>query len=122
MKTGIEFTRANNDANGNPRYICHFTHLLKEDQKGYETALKNAKQFGGRKFNNKQYGGGIIFQSYNIYDLSKKIEQFNGTYKKYRLELYGNIVFESDDILALEAYKNTLQPIEVRERARINEY
>jgi hypothetical protein len=66
MKTGIEFTRANNDTNGNPRYICHFTNLLKEDQTGYETALKNAKQFGGRKFHNKQYGGGIVFQSYNV--------------------------------------------------------
>ncbi len=77
----IEFTRVNNDINGNPRYVCHFTNLLNDnenfglltiDQK-YTIALKRAKQLGGRKFHNKQYGGGIIFQSYNVQELEKKI-------------------------------------------------
>jgi hypothetical protein len=73
----IQFTRVNNDVNGNPRYVCHFHNLLTEsesnDRQGfdfvsrqYEMALKRAKKIGGRKFHNKQYGGGVVFQSYNI--------------------------------------------------------
>lgn len=32
--TQIEFTRINNDVNGNPRYVCHFTNIpLSEEQK-----------------------------------------------------------------------------------------
>lgn len=86
MKSQIEFTRVNNDVNGNPRYVCHFLELInEEDVKNnpslmvnatsvlYEVALKKAKQLGGRKFHNKQYGGGIVFQSYNIQDLEKRI-------------------------------------------------
>lgn len=65
------FTRVNNDVNGNPRYVCHYLNFAND----YEIALKMAKKLGGKKFHNKQYGGGIVFQSYNIYDLSSKIEQ-----------------------------------------------
>jgi len=82
----IEFTRINNDTCGNPRYVCHFTNLLKEDESEgmikeglmrridyYGIAVKRANKIGGRKFHNKQYGGGIVFQSYNIADTSKRI-------------------------------------------------
>jgi hypothetical protein len=76
----IEFTRINNDTLGNPRYVCHFLDLLTEGQhtnlsisEKYQLALKNAKKIGGKKFHNKQFGGGIVFQSYNIEDLEKKI-------------------------------------------------
>lgn len=82
MKTQIEFTRINNDINGNPRYVCHFLNLLGEKEneqfKGelllkYDYAVKKANKIGGRRFSNKQYGGGIVFQSHNIYDLDKLI-------------------------------------------------
>lgn len=82
MKTQIEFTRVNNDVNGNPRYVCHYANLLTDADYNldisnrYSAALKNAKQFGGKKFHNKQYGGGIVFQSYNIQDLEKAIITF----------------------------------------------
>lgn len=56
------FTRINNDVNGNPRYVFHFLHL----SDSYEDALKLAKSIGGKKFHNKQYGGGIVVQSYNL--------------------------------------------------------
>ena len=83
----IEFTRINNDTNGNPRYVCHFLSFIKPgetfenvppwDISGkYDIALSRSRQFGGRKFHNKQYGGGIVFQSYNIDDLSERIEKF----------------------------------------------
>jgi hypothetical protein len=32
-----------------------------------------AKKLGGRKFHNKQYGGGIVFESYNTDDLKERI-------------------------------------------------
>lgn len=91
----IEFTRVNNDVNGNPRYVCHFMSLLNANERGYAyegeeidsnkpvlsldvsgkyaLALKKAKKIGGRKFHNKQYGGGIVFQSYNIGETEKHI-------------------------------------------------
>ena len=49
-----------------------------------------AKKLGGRKYNNKQYGGGIVFGSvYNINDLEKKIISLS------------NNIFE-DDLVELE--------------------
>ncbi len=72
MKKSITFTQVNNDSYGNPRYVCHFLNFADE----YATALHIAKKIGGRKFHNKQYGGGIVFQSFNIADTEKKILNF----------------------------------------------
>ena len=79
---GIEFTRVNNDVNGNPRYVCHYLNLIKRSyQKDYRheneylNAIKKANAIGGRKFHNKQYGGGIVFQSYNIEDTARRIKE-----------------------------------------------
>ena len=56
-------TRVNNDVNGNPRYVFHFLALADH----YAEAVTVAKKLiGGKKFHNKQYGGGIVFQSYNV--------------------------------------------------------
>lgn len=98
MTTSINFTRINNDANGNPRYVCHFLEFItdkdvaeiKDDFSAtlqrdpfrltglkYEYALNKAKHIGGKKFHNKQYGGGIVFQSYNIQDLEQSILKLN---------------------------------------------
>ena len=65
------FTRVNNDTNGNPRYVCHFLQIADT----YERALYLARQIGGRKFHNRQYGGGIAFQSYNTEILAERIAQ-----------------------------------------------
>jgi hypothetical protein len=89
MNTTIEFTRIKNDVNGNPRYVCHFLNLsldndrieLNKENPGYITsveglyniALKRAKTIGGKKYHSKSYGGGIVFQSYNLLDTEKKI-------------------------------------------------
>ena len=76
----IRLTRVNNDINGNPRYVVHFLEFLNNEEnsflpfsKKYEYALKKAKKIGGRKFHNKQYGGGIVFQSYNTDNLKEQI-------------------------------------------------
>jgi hypothetical protein len=83
MSTQIKFTRINNDTNGNPRYVCHFLNLLTDIESNnydisvseqYNIALQRAKKIGGKKFHNKQYGGGIVFQSYNISETEKDIQ------------------------------------------------
>jgi hypothetical protein len=92
--TKIDFTRVNNDVNGNPRYVCHFLTFITDSIKNqvkedfasslsqnqfrlteflYDEAIYMAKKIGGKKFHNKQYGGGIVFQSYNIQDTEKSI-------------------------------------------------
>lgn len=65
------FTKINNDVNGNPRYVVHFLQVAET----YERALFLARKIGGRKFHNKQYGGGIAFQSYNLEQLEQRIRQ-----------------------------------------------
>lgn len=89
-KEQIKFTRINNDINGNPRYVCHFMAFIndadrtaadanKSDIFGvntlYNIALTKARKLGGRKFHNKQYGGGIVFQSYNTAELAISIHE-----------------------------------------------
>ena len=76
------FTRINNDANGNPRYVCHMTEFLNDKDRGqfdltqwYAIALKKARQLGGKKYHTKSYGGGIVFQSYNTDMLASKIAE-----------------------------------------------
>lgn len=79
----INWTRVNNDVNGNPRYVCHFLNLLpnyiKDGGDGvstkYKMALKLARAIGGKKFHNKQYGGGIVFQSYNLKETETQIKE-----------------------------------------------
>lgn len=93
--TPKEFTRIANDTFGNPRYVCHYLWFLTSIENGfvdestgqyvegtvkypnaYPTAIKRANKLGGRKFHNKQYGGGVVFQSYNIENLCKHINEF----------------------------------------------
>lgn len=78
MIAKTDFMRVNNDVNGNPRYVCHFLSLdIHGPDKGigfdlssrYAMACKLANKAGGRKFHNKQFGGGIVFQSYNVDEL-----------------------------------------------------
>jgi hypothetical protein len=90
MSNQIEFTRINNDVNGNPRYVCHYSNLLTDSEKKeikesgndklfgwieieYQYAIKKARKIGGKKYHNKQYGGGIVFQPFNIGDTEKSI-------------------------------------------------
>lgn len=94
----IEFTRINNDVNGNPRYVCHFFALIGAQDRlelaktdaidiisaEYQLALKKAKLLGGKRFNNKQYGGGIVFQCNNIGNLSEQIAAVRETGKGLR--------------------------------------
>ena len=68
MKT-IEFTQVNNDVYGKPRYVAHFFSLLKEEEQtlsNYNLAVKRANKLGGKIYRGNDFGGGIVFQSYNL--------------------------------------------------------
>ena len=74
----IEFTRIQNDVNGNPRVVCHYLNFLNKDDSynNYALAVKRANKLGGSKYNTKLYGGGIVFQCYNTSSLEKEIIEF----------------------------------------------
>jgi hypothetical protein len=78
------FTRIDNDTNGNPRYVCHYTHLSSpvdrdaDISERYTLALARARSIGGKKFHNKQYGGGIVFQTYSLPDTCDSINKITG--------------------------------------------
>jgi hypothetical protein len=69
MITQESFTTVKNDVNGNPRYVLHFLNVADT----YSEALFIAKKLGGKKFHNKQYGGGIVFSTYNLDNLINKL-------------------------------------------------
>lgn len=71
---GIDFLRIDNDINGNPRYVCHYLNIADN----YSEAIKKANSIGGRKYHTKRYGGGVVFQSYNIEDTAKRITEIKG--------------------------------------------
>ena len=82
----ITFTRIKNDVNGNPRYVCHFLNLNTEAElaavcelvSNYQLACKRANKIGGKRFHNKQYGGGIVFQSYSLDSEVRAINDITG--------------------------------------------
>jgi hypothetical protein len=74
MDNSIDFTRVKNDVNGNPRYVCHWLTMAST----YDQAIKLANSIGGRKYHNKSYGGGLVFQSYSIDRLIVDINHITG--------------------------------------------
>ena len=56
------FTRVNNDVNGNPRYVISWLSLGLDK---YE-ASKKTREAGLKIYRGKNYGGGFIFQSYSL--------------------------------------------------------
>jgi hypothetical protein len=75
----MEFKRVNNDINGNPRFVVHFLSLLNEGEyegigvlESFDLAVKKARKVGGTKYRGKDFGGGIVFQSYNILETINK--------------------------------------------------
>jgi hypothetical protein len=57
----ITFTKLKKDINGNSRFVCHWTCF---NANTYTEALNKAHTIGGKKYHNKTYGGGIVFQEY----------------------------------------------------------
>jgi hypothetical protein len=57
-----KFTRTTNDGNGNPRYIVSWLAL---GLPAYQ-ANDKTRRAGLRKYSGKAFGGGFVFQSYNL--------------------------------------------------------
>ncbi len=80
--TPEQFSKVKSDVNGNPRYVIYFSAL---DVHGWQSnislsgryaiACKLANQVGGRKYHNKSYGGGIVFQSYSLQELCNHLNK-----------------------------------------------
>lgn len=72
----ITVYRIDNDVNGNPRYVTHFSSLGVElDDYGRVPGLK--------KYRGKWFGGGYVIQSYNIeQDLKHSLNQVQNFYNK----------------------------------------
>lgn len=71
----IEVVRITNTVSGNPRYAIHFLELLSDEvldnmelsiQDKYKIAVNNSKCIGGKKYNVKSFGGGVVISSYNL--------------------------------------------------------
>lgn len=96
MITTENLTRVNNDINGNPRYVIHFLDIITDEGENqvkedfrltlqqnplkkigllYDFATDKAKKIGGKKYRCKDFGGGIVFQSYNTTNLVEEINK-----------------------------------------------
>lgn len=75
----MQFKRINNDINGNPRYVFHFLAFLGTEKgtilERYQIALKKSKKIGGKAYRGKDFGGGIVLQSYNIQETIERINR-----------------------------------------------
>ena len=77
--------KVKHDSNGNPRWVIHFLDLLTSEEQAsarkeaeeapfftlgtsvmFRDALNKARKSGGKAYRPKWFGGGIVFQSYNI--------------------------------------------------------
>ena len=98
METTKEhFTRADSyTTNGNSRWIIHYLHFLAEGEgvntDPYELALSRAALLGGKRYHNRQYGGGIVFETepsalaarINTFMERKEWEVTKVIFRKYR--------------------------------------
>ena len=77
----MDFKRIRSDINGNPRHVIHFLTLEPEGaghgamtiSERYQRVIKAANKLGGRKYHNKSYGGGVVFQAYEC-ELPRLVE------------------------------------------------
>ena len=90
LNNEVNAYRVECDINGNPRYVIHFLDLLTSDERVkvdnetkslrekypnqwissterlFSASLSKARKIGGTKYRAKWFGGGIVFQSYNL--------------------------------------------------------
>lgn len=82
----LSLTRVNSDTYGNPRYVVHFL-ALSGSGGDYAATIRKARKIGGGKFHNKQYGGGVVFQSHNVPDIVESVnEEFGTDYLYYEVD------------------------------------
>ena len=62
VANGIEFLRINNDTNGNPRYIFHFSDIADT----YKEAKEIALGAGAKVYTNSKYTSCFVITSYSL--------------------------------------------------------
>ena len=67
----MQIKRIKEDVNGNGRMVVHFTEFGVVD---YGLALFLAGFIGGKRYHNKSYGGGIVFQAYTKKEVEQKVK------------------------------------------------
>lgn len=73
--------RVKSDKYGNPRYILHYSAFLSSAESTSAMSLDSkinlslyrANKIGGKKYRGKNFGGGIVLQSYNLQSDMDKI-------------------------------------------------
>lgn len=84
----MDFKQVKNTVNGVPRYVIHFLEFLSNEESEvkyrlfdsptfedrYRIAVNNSRQFGGKIYRGKDFGGGIVLESYNISATIKEIK------------------------------------------------
>jgi len=62
----VEYWRIDNDTNGNPRYVIHFMALPYSGEDIQAHYRNTARLIFGQKYRAKWFGGGVVFQSFNV--------------------------------------------------------
>jgi|GEM_PF-1357752 len=76
----IEWTKLNCTSSGTPRYVCSW---LNFGTNTYAEALALANKIGGKKYDNKTYAGGIVFNVYNTHFIEQRIKDIINNPHKY---------------------------------------
>lgn len=86
----INWTAVKNDMFGGPRFVCHFLELITDEEANlsvpekYAIACARAVKLGGRKYSGRDYGGGIVFRTYNVKETEKKIKEAMNKTVRYK--------------------------------------
>ena len=59
----ILWSRLKSDIKGDSRFVTSWREL---GFRNYNDAIKAANQLGGRRYHNRQYGGGLVFTSLKV--------------------------------------------------------
>ena len=70
MHNKFNWQKVNHTVNGIPRYVCSW---LEFNTNTYAEAVTLANTIGGRKYRGKDFAGGIVFQSFNVFDTERQI-------------------------------------------------
>lgn len=110
--TKEDFERVTSDTNGNPRYAIHFTLCRPNSLQSngldnrYAETCKLMNKIGGRKYHNKSYGGGIVFQSYNLDETIKGIKEIKAEYDAAFNNLDPNRKYGKYERILMDAIEN----------------
>ena len=86
--TDYPVTTIKPDINGNSRRVIHWCAFITDADRAdraavgrststclYEWALRKARKLGGRKYHNRSYGGGIVFQASSDQEVYALVER-----------------------------------------------